>query len=822
MLPFLRFNAIRLRWSVVVSLLFLAHWSQAQMSAQLEEPDSGSGITRVRKLEYNHSEMGGAQTGSFVYTNPCTEAGRPQQARRVLLTARFHANSIVKQGTEKIEVHNMGKNNVFTAKVQLQLSSDAGQGPYASPIALTISDKVPEQTFVLDLTKYFNSTILLQQATRLNANIVSGSYQPGSASYAGNFRLSITLEETYQFAPQTVTLPSAQRDIVRADGLLEQDLSWKTSCIGEDYQIQLLKLTTPEKNSTTTGTDKEKRDAENGLKGNEQLWRTRATTLDIQTRTNTWTTTLAEGYGTYFYRIRAIANAEGGVTNPENWGDWSVVGKIRLDKSTDPTQVDLSTMNWIYSRTFTEGGRVSEKITYANGLLQPRQTLTRLATAQQVIGLQTLQDYVGRDAVQSLPIPLIKQSSLTYRPFLLRQPGTTATAYSAADFDTDTKYNKPAAAEEVGYYSGTSQYLKDNPTAKDAPYNEGVADAQQYPFARTLFSRDGTNRVREQGSAGPTLSVGGGHTVRTAYASVAQEELTLLMGDEAPLADKTYKIVTTDPNNVNTVTYQTLDGKTVATALSGTGGSNLTPLPSATALRSVRERVTDKTDLNGIGTISRKILTLTEDRTIKCTYSITPNVFNDECGTWCRSCDYQLTVIAYQLDDPTQQRPVYAAGQPIQLPASCVGAKQTYPSVDIQLTAGTWVIEKKLTAYTANTLERLPQDQGFAGPVAGSGTVVDTPLGTRYIDAQESALRTRYNDFKTKGLWSSINAILQRPISESSQQTKQAQQAQKLQDLYRLLDSAPEVQKDKDPIDNQTLYLVPFGCGDDGLSLFLL
>jgi RHS repeat-associated protein len=689
---------------------------------------AGEGLSRVRTLTYNNASLSNPLTGEIPLTGLCSQ---PDGVRRVLLRVKLSANSLVDPGNgqPKVELHNLGDAQ-FSAKARLQLSTDAAP---ISTVSLDISDKTPEQTYLLDLTQHFTRFLLPGYATRLKADILGYGFSP--TNLASNARLTVTLEEAYYRAPAPVTLPSTQASV---PGRLEQELGWTPLCFTETYQLQLLKLTDEEvANAGKT----------QALLNSPLSWRQRATTLDFQTTDRSWKTTFGEGYGTYYYRVRALSNVTNVITNPENWGEWSSPALFRVEADGSGKVLNLANLNWIYSRTFTEGGRVSEKITYANGLLQPRQTLTRLASTQQVIGLQTVQDYVGRDALQSLPIPIVGGDRfLTYKPGLLRRLGTPAGSvipYQAADFDQDAASNggaptvaNPVPAGEQGYYDSSAPvYNTATPTSTTPALNAGVADAEGQPFARTLFTNDGTNRVREQGSAGVTLGLGQGHTVRTYYAAVAQDELDKLMGREAPLAGKTFKTLTFDPNNTTSVTYQTLDGKTIATALAGKGGPNLDALPATPAAADPRDKIrvtmTEKLDYNGIGTVGRQLLVMTEAGIkVDLKYKLTPGTLTDGCLP-CSTCDYQVTIKCYRLEDGAQLTPVYTMAKELQ--ASCPAAD----SLTGQFTtgaAGTYVVEKKVTAYNS---------------AAGSSTT--------YLDDKLVALQQTYDAYPNQWPWRGAN-----------------------------------------------------------------
>src|SRR5690606_10829836 len=123
--------------------------------------------------------------------------------------------------------------------------------------------------------------------------------------------------------------------------------------------------------------------------------------------------------------------------------------------------------------------------------------------------------------------------------------------YSAAHFDTDTKYNfhDPIThGDIINYY--------DNEPDKTIPSFEG------YPFTRTLYYGDGMGRVRESSGIGAPLrmtnsSTTPSHTTKYYYSGVSNQELIRIFGDEAPAASSVIKMLTVDPNQTTSVTYQT-------------------------------------------------------------------------------------------------------------------------------------------------------------------------------------------------------------------------------------------------------------------------
>ena len=476
-----------------------------------------------------------------------------------------------------------------TQQVTVTVSSTGGNVPAATFTSnLNISDNQPEQRRLLDVSRFLGAN----SATRdLTIEISAPSLPTITGVDPKTQRIVVRCLPQYQtYTPTSVAVTPAA--VTPVPGY-EQKLQWTSDCaLVNSYQLQVLfrpvkvGRTSPELTSTIADYNPSTPPKD------ESEWNQGGSLLETGSPELFYKLTLAEGEGTYHWRVRAIGSQPGGIANPENWGLWS-----KQDVSFAVTAPDAAS-NWIYSRSFSEGGHVAEKLTFANGLQQVRQLQTRLATptqdatqlGEQVVATQTLQDFAGRDALTSLPIPLpenttgadntkLAAKSLGFRAALLaRTPGI---PYEAADFDqtddkaTDNTAREPRPALEQGYYTSS---------------NDRVADAEGYPFTRTLFSPDGTNRVVEQGGVGRELRIRptNVHTVRTSYASVAPEEIIRLFGREAPQQDGLYKVITTDPNGISSVTYQAKDGKTVATALSGGDPKNLdTPLQSLPSARTI-------------------------------------------------------------------------------------------------------------------------------------------------------------------------------------------------------------------------------------------
>lgn len=331
----------------------------------------------------------------------------------------------------------------------------------------------------------------------------------------------------------------------------------------------------------------------------------KALRIETQSNTTNLRLTIAEGTGFYVWRVRPLGNYyPNGSGNAKNHGTWSYSPIIDIIANWDNSNLTVSgvgapiaipstnffyfddpdnEINNIYSRTFTEGNRNKEVISYANGLQQSKQTQSYLPSVRNKVTVQTIYDHLGRPVITTLPVPTDaanNQGLEGYKnDFALNSNGK---IYNPADFDTDAKINEPDALEPtVGgfdYYSG-----KNN-----------VADAEGYPFTRTLYYNDGTGRLKEQSGVGKKHMIGKdanqkGKTVKTYYSTSAESELVRLFGKEAPDARSVLKTITKDQNGIASITYTSKEGKVIATCLSFTDGGNLLSLENEPANNQVVE-----------------------------------------------------------------------------------------------------------------------------------------------------------------------------------------------------------------------------------------
>ena len=500
----------------------------------------------------------------------------------------------------------------YTLTVNYEINLLDGSGGLVATLpagSIVTSSAIPERLLVIDflseLLTYSNFEKLEIKLTSAPALQTTGVV-PGLNQFINNnqrltarsvvtFGVDVRLQSSFLLSPQPVLTPKNINILTNR----VQQFDWNLDNYDlPNYEIQILKL---------LNIDPTKQNNQHEITALVD-W-SKALKVETQSSTPSITLTIGEGTGFYIWRVRAIGNYfEGGIANHENYGQWSsaasdgqsiLLNKNALNLSESFYFEDINEdINWIYNRVFTEGNqeangiRVSEGMSYADGLLNLRQNQVFNSAQNTTLITQNVIDYSGRPALNTLPVPVNGNLSSGLKlGFIQNQNGD---VYTARDFDfNDISTNNIYAPDIINDLGTPFEYYSDNNP------NVQIPNAEGYAFKRTLFKNDGTNRVSEESGVGKvhalgTQSNGQGRTTRVLYAAPSDDELIRLFGEEAPLAEKVLKTITLDPNNVASITYTTIaDGNVIATALATVQTSNLEPLSASANQFTVRNTATN-------------------------------------------------------------------------------------------------------------------------------------------------------------------------------------------------------------------------------------
>ncbi len=575
--------------------------------------------------------------------------------------------------------------SAFTSSVSVKAEAlVSGSTTYTTLFTktLSLSNTTPEQLKITDLTADYS--------TYTKIKITVSSYVKPAVACSSNVKLTAWVEESYGVKVTTApydTYPMLRLSKVTSTTTNPVTFSWSTDCqYVPQYQLQVLKLYNTNSSYTTATNCQAYVDWDKAL------------TFDVTGGATSISLFMAEGKGYYVWRVRPIGSYySGGVANSLNWGTWSTsyfaestTTYYTLTSSSsydDLFYLDYAenSKNWIYNRKFTENSGISEHMTFADGLQRVRQSQHHIPTDGKYLISQSLYDYSGRNALNSMAVP-VTGTTFDYAENLLTYGGK---LYKPKDFDSTSTYNSP---NNVDGGSLNSYY-------SDANTDTKVPSADKYPYSRTLFMEDGTNRQKEAGGPGSIFRIGGGstsgstttsRTTKVYFQSATNAELIQMFGAEAPVDSSVYKIISVDANKTTTVTYQTIDGKILATCLSGTSGS---PLQALTySAQTISDTITG---FNNNGCAEHSLLIQSGSVSLPLTYTITPAEIEEACGSgYCSTCDYNIEIYVKNVETGTMTLDtVYLLES-----AACGSSGWSYTNSGIHLDAGSFVIGRCITA----------------------------------------------------------------------------------------------------------------------------
>lgn len=404
-------------------------------------------------------------------------------------------------------------------------------------------------------------------------NGVSTSYPTLSSEY-GDVELSayIEVERYFMLSPSEVT---SFIDHQSGDGTGGQtwdntvertvDIYWNTIVGAEEYDLELLFVS----------------DAFIDGVGNSPLsedWSsaTRITLSDVHYKME-----MVYETGVLFYRVRGVGR-HGLDMLDRREAAWSSAGNIVVDapKAYTPTK------NWTYSATYAEEGKRSEVVSFVDGIGRGRQSVTKTTTSETVMVSESHYDYEGRASLSVMPSVIVGSKSLGfYKNYSLygdrdELGNSIVVDLSPEHYDNDAAYTDGNTINPLLTGGGTAggalnanggsarYYSPENPNALSG-MEAYVPDAGGYTYSVVQY--DSRGRVKKASGVGDTHRMGSGHEITTNYGIVFQEEIDKLFGTDVGYAEHYRKKVIEDANGQRTLSYETLTGQVIATAIIGEG-----------------------------------------------------------------------------------------------------------------------------------------------------------------------------------------------------------------------------------------------------------
>ncbi len=304
----------------------------------------------------------------------------------------------------------------------------------------------------------------------------------------------------------------------------------------------------------------------------------------IQTKDLMYRIPIVYSKGYLVYRVRPVGrflddisknyygNWTSGFAETHKWViDWS--NYLEIDQNHEK-----GNKNWQYQSSFAEDGKKKEVVSYFDGSLRNRQTVTRINSNNKAVVGEVIYDNQGRPAVEVLPVPL-ESSGVHFYPDLNKNSQGTS-IYTHNDFDWDKPTDKDCAPTPIytmSDTSGASKYYSGNNVAQNN-YQDLVPKANLLPFSQIEYTPDNTGRIKSKGGVGKDHQIGSGHEMKYFYGTPSQPELNRLFGYKVGDASHYKKNIVIDPNGQTSVSYLDPQGRTIATALAGDRKGNLISL----------------------------------------------------------------------------------------------------------------------------------------------------------------------------------------------------------------------------------------------------
>ena len=346
-------------------------------------------------------------------------------------------------------------------------------------------------------------------------------------------------------------------------------LNWNSLVGADAYEIEWTwidnygpnNISTPLNSSQISLTDRE-----------FELNNTRITTKNLN-----YQIPLIYSQGYIVYRVRGVGKFIDNV-NKVYYGDWSS-GETSKTTVSDWTNHNIqiqshqTNKNWQFQASYAEDGKKKEVVSYFDGTLRNRQTVTKINSDNNAIVGEVIYDNQGRPAIEVLPVPASDNKLQFYNSFNLNLSDD---VYTHFDFDWDSNDVNACEVDVNGMSitSGASKYYGLNTVATNT-YQDYVPNAKNFPFSQIEYTPDNTGRIRRKSGVGPDHQLGTDHEMKYYYSVPSQVELNRLFGYNVGNVQHYKKNIVVDPNGQVSVSYIDPQGRTIATALSGSNPTTL-------------------------------------------------------------------------------------------------------------------------------------------------------------------------------------------------------------------------------------------------------
>lgn len=372
----------------------------------------------------------------------------------------------------------------------------------------------------------------------------------------------------------------------------------------------------------------------------------------ITTSNNYYSISMAYPSGMLVYRVRPVGvdltYGNYDLTTPADWSylptTFTAAAAYTAGYGYAYGGLDV-TKNWIYNVAYAEEGKRKEGISYFDGSARSRQGVTILNSDENAIVGETLYDFEGRPALNMMPTPIISSGIGFYE----NTSNTPFNDYDKSSFDMDANFSTGPLA--ISGSSITNDYYSSTSTSSSL-FKDFIPDAEDYPFSRTTYKRDGTDRITEQTGVGYKLRHTTSATTKYYYGSPANMEIERLFGNEVGPAAFYQKNMVKDPNGQVSISYLDKEGRTIATALAGDVPEYLLEIDYKPDPVNITADLLSNNIYTANESKSMHVITIPQTTSVDFTYTLSP-----ETVTFCDttySCTYTLDIRVVDENDVDQ------------------------------------------------------------------------------------------------------------------------------------------------------------------------
>lgn len=382
--------------------------------------------------------------------------------------------------------------DVYTCKIELSVTSydSDGNKKGAKPVSLSIvHDNSNKELEFNDYAVY-----RLPGVHKADVKVVSITYSKPVSTSTVYLALKFNTDRYYNLqlnGSNSSVLPISYK-LVKYNGTIEEEVS-KVSDVAEELVINWSKdskAPAVEYELEWSWIDNYKKDGgkllPNEIALSDQDFRLNSTR--IQTKDLTYRIPLIYSNGYLVYRVRPVGRFLDD-TSKNYYGVWSSgISEKYLLVSDWPYIVEIDKAheggkNWQYQASFAENGKKKEVVSYFDGSLRNRQTVTKINSNNKAIVGEVIYDNQGRAAIEVLPTPIESSGIRFYDKLNTNDSGS---VYSHKDFDWDNASVKdcnPIPVPKMSNASGAGKYYSSNNVPQE-DHQDFVPDAIGYPFHR--------------------------------------------------------------------------------------------------------------------------------------------------------------------------------------------------------------------------------------------------------------------------------------------------------------------------------------------------